>query len=102
MKRTRAKWHQLRQPSKRLKNQFRQPLEEIKKQLETLATKDDIPQLKGDVDKLTSQVMLRLHKLEGRCFDAEKEIHSLKCDVTSVKKEREHGDEGAADTESSQ
>ena len=31
--------------------------------------------------------MLRLDKLEGRCFDAEKEIDSLKSDLTSVRKE---------------
>ena len=28
--------------------------------------------------------MLRLDKLEGRCFDAEKEICSLKSDLTSA------------------
>ena len=44
-------------------------------------------QLKSDVDRLTSPVMLRLDKLEGRCFDAEKEIDSLKSDLTSVRKE---------------
>ena len=62
-------------------------LDEIKRQFQTLATRDDIQQLKSDVDKLTSQVMLRLDKLEGRCFDAEKEIDSLKSDLTSVRKE---------------
>ena len=43
-------------------------------------------QLKSDVDKLTSQVMLRLDKLEGRCFNAEKEIDILKSGLTSVRK----------------
>ena len=63
-------------------------LDEIKRQFQTLATRDDIQQLKSDVDKLTSQVMLRLDKLERRCFDAEKEIDSLKSDLTSVRKEK--------------
>ena len=62
-------------------------LDEIKRQFHTLATRDDIQQLKSDVDKLTSQLMLRLDKLEGRCFVAEKEIDSLKSDLTSVRKE---------------
>ena len=62
-------------------------LDEIKRQFQTLATRDDIQQLKSAVDKLTCQVMLRLDKLEGRCFDAGKEIDSLKSDLTSVRKE---------------
>ena len=62
-------------------------LDEIKRQFHTLATRDDIQQIKSDVDRLTSQLMLRLDKLEGRCFDAEKEIDSLKSDLTSVRKE---------------
>ena len=44
------------------------------KQFQTRATKADILQLKSDVDKLTSQFMPRLDKLEGRCFDADKKI----------------------------
>ena len=44
-------------------------------------------QFKSDVDKLTSQVMLQLDKLDGRCFDAGKEIDILKSDLTSVRKE---------------
>ena len=44
-------------------------------------------QFKSDVDKLTSQVMLWLDKLDGRCFDAGKEIDILKSDLTSVRKE---------------
>ena len=47
-------------------------------QFQTLATKNSIQQLKSDIDELTSQVMLRSDKLVGRCFDAEKEIGSLK------------------------
>ena len=63
-------------------------LDEIKRQFQTLATRDDIQQLKSAVDKLTSPVMLRLDKPEGRCFDAEKEIDSLKSDLTSVRKKK--------------
>ena len=62
-------------------------LDEIRRQFQTLATKDDIQQLKSDADRLISQVMLRLDKLEGKSFDAEKEIDSLKSDLTSVRKE---------------
>ena len=50
-------------------------------QFQTLATKNSIQQPKSDIDKLTSQVMLRLDKLVGRCFDAEKEIGSLKSNI---------------------
>ena len=61
-------------------------LDEIRRPFQTLATKDDIQQPKSDVDKLTSHVMLRLDKLERRCFDDEKEIDSLKSDLASVRK----------------
>ena len=37
-------------------------LDEVRRQFQTLATRDDIQQLKSDVDKLTSQVMLRFDK----------------------------------------
>ena len=58
------------------------------KQFQTLATKADILQLKSDVDKLTSQFMLRLDKLERRSFDAKKGIDSLKNDIASMKKRK--------------
>ena len=54
-------------------------LDEIRRPFQTLATKDDIQQPKSDVDKLTSHVMLRLDKLERRCFDDEKEIIHETC-----------------------
>jgi len=63
-------------------------LDEIRRPFQTLATKDDIQQPKSDVDKLTSHVMLSLDKLERRCFDDEKEIDSLKSDLTSVRKKQ--------------
>ena len=62
--------------------------DEIITQFQTRATKADILQLKSDVDKLTSQFMLRLDKLERRSFDAKKGIDSLKNDIASMKKRK--------------
>nr|KAG5689119.1 hypothetical protein BaRGS_013880 [Batillaria attramentaria] len=55
-------------------------LTEISKQLARLATKDDMEQL-------TTKLMDRIEKLEGRVFDLETERDSLKADVQTIKQE---------------
>ena len=62
-------------------------LEDIQAQLATLATKEDVAQIRSDLDKSNEKLSDKMEKLEARFYDLEKEIDSLKDALSSVRKE---------------
>ena len=66
---------------------IQETLQEIKRQFEKLARREDIRQLKDKVDKLFEKMSERMDKLDSRCFDIEKGMDSIKEEIDAVKKE---------------
>ena len=66
---------------------IQETLQEIKRQFEKLARREDIRQLKDKVDKLFEKISERMDKLDSRCFDIEKGMDSIKEEIDAVKKE---------------
>lgn len=62
-------------------------LEEIRKQFDTLARKEDIRKLQSEVDKLFEKLNERMDRLESRCFDIETGMDRVKEEITVMKKE---------------
>jgi uncharacterized coiled-coil protein SlyX len=64
-------------------------LEQIDKRFESLSTKDDIREMKKELEGVFSKLVDRLEKIESRCFDHEKTVDALNDEINSMKKENE-------------
>ena len=62
---------------------------EINKKLDQVAKKEDISELKKEMDKMFESLKLRIDKLESRVYDVEKENDGLRNALAATKSENE-------------